>query len=403
LRRLSFRSRLFAILTLFALAPAALLTLGTGLAAWRTLPGISAGEAWDRVAQTGKGAIDSLRSAPLTEPQRKALDAHEQELESSVTQARRFQFVASRVAPALFVTALVALGILWLAASRVASHLARQLSRPIDELVGWTAMIEQGAMLPPALSRGAPEFEVLRSSMQSMASELEASRGRMREAERAVAFRETARRVAHELKNPLTPIQFAVSQIARSAPPELADAVRVLDEETRRLDRMARSFAQFGRLPEGPVSRIDVGELASTTAQSAIAGEGSIRVTIDPATPEIDGRYDALQRALLNVVLNAIEAGSTPSGVELRVAPSAIDGKPAAMIEVCDEGGGIAPDRLANVWEPYVTDKAGGTGLGLAIARQTILAHHGVTSIESVLGKGTTVRFVLPAASSIQG
>jgi signal transduction histidine kinase len=399
-KRLSFRTRLFAILTLFALAPAALLTLGMGVAAWRTLPGISAGEAWDRVARTGKGAIDSLRTVPLTARQRDALNAHERELESSVTQARRLQFVASRTAPVLIIAALVALSVLWLAASRVASHLSRQLSRPIDELVGWTAMIEHGSALPPATSRGAPEFEVLRTSMRGMAAELDASRNRMRDAERAFAFRETARRVAHELKNPLTPIQFAVAQIKRSAAPELTEAVRVLEEETTRLDRMARNFAQFGRLPEGPVSRVNVGELASSTAQSVAPTDARLRVLIDPATPEVDGRYDALQRALLNVVLNAVEAASGPAGIELRVGAGTIDGRPAAKIEVVDDGAGIAPERLESIWEPYVTDKVGGTGLGLAIARQTILAHHGVTSVDSVVGRGTTVRFLIPAASN---
>lgn len=212
-----------------------------------------------------------------------------------------------------------------------------------------------------------------------------------------MAFRETARRVAHELKNPLTPIQFAVAQIKRDAPPELAEAVRVLDEETRRLDRMARNFAQFGRLPEGPVSRIDVGELAASTAHSAMPQNGAVRVSVDADTPEIEGRYDALQRALLNVVLNAVDAASSPAAIEVRVGRGQVAGREAALIEVRDDGPGIPPERLESIWEPYVTDKAGGTGLGLAIARQTIVAHHGVASVDSVVGRGTTVRFLLPA------
>ncbi|MGQ0767184.1 MAG: sensor histidine kinase [Gemmatimonadota bacterium] len=397
-KRLTFRSRLFLILSLFALAPAALLTAGIGIGAWTLLPGISADEAWGRVARTGKGAIDSLSSSSLTQGQRATLDAHQQELESSVTQARRLQFVASRLLPVFLLIAIGTLAILWIAASRVAAHLSRQLSRPIDELVRWTSMIERGAPLPPASSRGAPEFETLRSSMKGMAAELELSRATMREAERALAFRETARRVAHELKNPLTPIQFALAQIRRAPVDGIAEPLRVIEEETARIDRMARSFSQFGRLPEGPVSRIDVGELARATCQSALpSNAGAIRVVIETGTPEIEGRYDALLRALLNVVLNALDAARTPEGIGIRVRPGTLSGKPAAVIEVSDDGPGVGADRLESIWAPYVTDKVGGSGLGLAIARQTVLAHGGVASADCAPGSGLTIRFMLPA------
>src|SRR5690606_4171226 len=109
----------------------------------------------------------------------------------------------------------------------------RQLSRPLDELVGWTGLIRLGRPIPAQSEReGAPEFEVLRSGMRTMARELEAGRLRALEAERAEAFRESARRFAHELKNPLTPIRFAVDRLRRTAPPELADTVEVLAEES---------------------------------------------------------------------------------------------------------------------------------------------------------------------------
>ena len=91
--------------------------------------------------------------------------------------------------------------------------------------------------------------------MREMAGELELGRARALEAERAAALRESARQVAHELKNPLTPIRFAVARLRRDAPPELAETVDVLAIESQRLEEMARSFAQFGRLPEGPQRR----------------------------------------------------------------------------------------------------------------------------------------------------
>ena len=103
-----------------------------------------------------------------------------------------------------------------------------------------------------------------------MASDLDAGRARELEAERLRAFRETARQVAHELKNPLTPIRLAVARLQRDAPPMLRDTVDVLATESARLEEMARSFSQFGRLPEGPAAEVDVGEMARYTTRAAV-------------------------------------------------------------------------------------------------------------------------------------
>jgi len=202
-KRLDFRKRLFLILSLFALVPAAVLTVAWGIAAWEAVPFVTAGTAWDRVAQTGKAAVEAVEGLPLTPQQQEALRTHELELEASVVQGRRLKFLAQRVAPVILLMAVGALAILWIAASRVAGHLSRQLSRPIHELVGWAAMIEQGQDIPPtSATRGAPEFDVLRQRMRSMAGELEQGRQRAVEAERLMAFRETARRVGAPPRGP---------------------------------------------------------------------------------------------------------------------------------------------------------------------------------------------------------
>ena len=399
-KRLDFRKRLFLILSLFALLPAAVLTVAWGMAAWQAVPFVTAGTAWDRVAQTGKEAVEAVEGLPLTAKQREALNTHELELQASVVQGRRLEFLAQRVAPVILLIAVGALALLWIAASRVAGHLSRQLSRPIHELVGWTEMIEQGQPIPPSgLTRGAPEFDVLRLRMRGMAAELELGRQRAVEAERLVAFRETARRVAHELKNPLTPIQFAIAQVKRSATPEMGDAVRVLEEETTRLDRMAKSFAQFGKLPEGARSAIDIAELARSTATVCVPSHIDLQLDLRPGIPLVEGHHDALQRALMNVVLNAVDACGNSGSISVRADASSLNGRPAVVLSVHDSGAGIPPDRLQAIWEPYVTHKPGGTGLGLAIARQAVLAHDGTVSAESEPGQGTTIHFVLPASN----
>jgi signal transduction histidine kinase len=311
--------------------------------------------------------------------------------------------------------------VLLLVASKVAGHLSRNLSRPLQELVGWTERIGRGQPLPEGPPRkGAPEFELLRRRMRDMARELDLGRKRAVEAERAATLRESARQVAHELKNPLTPIRFAVERLRRELPtvsPSLMETVEVLDLESRRLEAMARSFAQFGRLPEGPQAEIDVGELVRYTARSAVPADIGLALDIADETPMIHGHHDALARALSNVILNAVDACRTtadgPTGREAAGAPGSItvrvrpqthhngDGEQKVIeIAVADTGCGIPAEQLGRIWEPYVTSKPGGTGLGLAIARQTVLAHQGSVGAESSPGHGTTIKFFIPVDGS---
>jgi two-component system, NtrC family, nitrogen regulation sensor histidine kinase NtrY len=400
-----FRTRLFLILTLFATLPSIVLTLVWAGTFARALPLVSGSSAWERAAATGVRAIAAAQQAPLSPSDRAALRAHEIELQESLTQARRFGFVAQRAVPIIVAIAIVALGILFVVSSRVAGHLSRQLSRPIHELVGWTDRLGRGEELPEGPPRkGAPEFAVLRSRMRAVARELRDARAREIEAERLRAFRESARQVAHELKNPLTPIRFAVARLRREAPPPLADAVAVLDAESQRLEEMARSFSQFGRLPEGPPADVDVAELVRYTTRASVPPDVEADVHIDGDVPMIRGHHDALARALSNVLLNAVDAcrasredgAQRPPRIGVTVARERNNGDDGIIISVRDSGCGIPPDRLARIWEPYVTHKPGGTGLGLAIARQTILAHHGTVHATSAVGGGTEIRFTLP-------
>ena len=402
-----FRTRLFFILTLFATLPSIVLTLVWAGTFARALPLVSGGSAWERAAATGSRAISAAQRAPLSAQDRAALRAHELELQESLTQARRFGFVARRAVPVIVVVAIAAVGVLIVVSSRVAGHLSRQLSRPIDELVGWTDRLGRGEELPEGPPRkGAPEFAVLRSRMRAMARELRDARAREIEAERLRAFRESARQVAHELKNPLTPIRFAVSRLRREAPDSLSEVVEVLDAESSRLEEMAKSFAQFGRLPEGPPADVDVAELVRYTTRASVPPDVEADVQIESEVPMVRGHHDALARALSNVLLNAVDACRScradrpdrPARIGVTVARERRNGDDGIVIAVRDSGCGIAPDRLARIWEPYVTHKPGGTGLGLAIARQTVLAHKGTVHAASTLGDGTEIRFTLPTS-----
>ena len=398
MKQVGFRARLFLILLGFALIPTIVLAAAWEMTVVRALPLLGTTPAMERIAGTGTRAVESVRTAPLTEEQRALLAEHQRALGEGLLHARQMEFLMTRRAPV--VAALVALAaalLMGLVASRVAGHLSRNLSRPLSELVGWTAMIGRGEPLPEGPPRkGAPEFVMLRNRMREMASELRLGRVRALEAERATALRESARQVAHELKNPLTPIRFAIARLRREAPPALAETVDVLESESKRLEEMARSFAQFGRLPEGPRAPVDLAELARAATRSAVPAEVPVAVMVEEDVPMVPGHVDALGRALTNVLLNAVEASApgAPLGVSVRRATHGA----RAMVEVAvrDSGCGIIASRLAGIWEPYVTHKAGGTGLGLAIVRQTLLAHDGAVAAESAPGVGTTIRLFLP-------
>jgi two-component system nitrogen regulation sensor histidine kinase NtrY len=403
-KRVGFRGRLFAILLAFALVPSILIVVAWNATGSFVLPLVSATAAWDSVAATGERAVTAIRGANLSDAQRRALDAHERVLRNSVVNSRQADFVFRQGAKMLALATLLGVLVLAAGASRVAGHLSRNLSRPLRELVGWTERIGRGEPLPTTPPRrGAPEFEVLRRSMREMAGELEIGRARAVEAERSAALRESARQVAHELKNPLTPIRFAVERLRREAPAELAETVEVLATESQRLEALARSFAQFGRLPEGPRAEVDVGELARYTARATIPPSVEFRVDVADDVPMIQAHHDALARALSNVMLNAVDACKDGGAVGVRVRRTAHRGEDAVEIAVADTGCGISPDRLSRIWDPYVTSKPGGTGLGLAIARQAVLAHQGSVSADSRVGGGTEIRFVLPVDGNRNG
>jgi signal transduction histidine kinase len=382
------------ILASFALVPAIVLTLAWGGVVARVLPLMSGSAAWDSVAASGTKALEVARRQPRTVEDERLLATHEQELAGSVTQARRFGFLAKAAVPALLFGGLMLLALLSYLTSRVAGHLSRQLSRPLQELVGWTERIRHGEPLPERPEgRGAPEFAMLREGMRQMAVDLEMGRRSAVEAERLAAFRESASQVAHELKNPLTPIRFAVERLKRGVPEELRDAVDVLATESARLEAMAKSFAQFGRLPEGPPSDVDVGDLVRSVVRTAVSGSMSSDVEVSPDVPLLHVQHDALHRAMTNVLLNAVEACDGRGGLLVRVE---VAGNGDVVISCRDTGSGIPPERLATIWNPYVTHKTGGTGLGLAIVKQTVLANGGRVEAESTVGTGTEIRLIFP-------
>jgi signal transduction histidine kinase len=172
----------------------------------------------------------------------------------------------------------------------------------------------------------------------------------------------------------------------------MRDTVEVLAEEAARLETMAKSFAQFGRLPDGPAADIDVSELVTRVARSTVPERLAVQISADETLPLVHGFHEPLVRAVANVLMNAVDACGASGQIDIGLRHDA----PFVIITVRDSGVGIAPDALARIFDPYVTTKPGGTGLGLAIARQTMEAHRGSIDATSTLGVGTTISLRLP-------
>src|SRR5690348_14597213 len=246
---LPFRQRIFVILVALTAVPTALAVVGWALAVRTVAPSAGARVALEEVAASARQMVDKVDTTHLTPRERAALRDHLEQLSNSVTLARRAETYLRYYAGGFALVVIVFGGLALIAAVRVAGHLSRQLSRPIDELVGWTRLIRRRMPLPAGPpTRGAPEFEALRQALRELATALDAARERELEAERLRAFREVARRVAHEIKNPLTAMRIAVDQLGRTA--ERSDgrtmAVEVLEAETQRLNQLAKEFAEFG-------------------------------------------------------------------------------------------------------------------------------------------------------------
>ena len=216
---------------------------------------------------------------------------------------------------------------------------------------------------------------------------------------RVLAWGEVARQVAHEIKNPLTPIRLGVQHLQRARRRGSPDFDATLERtaqqilaEIERLDAIARAFARFGAPPTeaGPLVLADMVTLAADAAALyGLAGETEVTVRADgPVMARV--RKDEVKEVLINLVENARHAGATTVQLHVRSANS------AAVLDVVDDGRGIAADDLPRVFEPHFSTTTSGTGLGLAICRRLVESWGGRIAVTSAPGRGTTFTIAVP-------
>jgi signal transduction histidine kinase len=282
--------------------------------------------------------------------------------------------------------------------------MAERIADPIRQLTRATGRIARGDFDARIAVRSSDELRRLVDAFNGMAAELKAQRDQLERTHRLEAWAEMARQVAHEIKNPLTPIQLSAEHLQRvhadrgePLGPVLDGCVTSILGQVRLLRQIASEFSSFASSPTARRAPADPVQLVHDVIEPYRVGlEGRIEVRNDvtaPLPPVVVDRT-LVARALANIVENALHA--MPGAGRIQLTSRVADGTVAIRIE--DTGFGMDEEALGRVFEPYFSTKTTGTGLGLPIARRNIELSGGSISVESERGRGTAVTITLPVA-----
>ncbi len=305
--------------------------------------------------------------------------------------------------------------------------ITRRVTRRVALLAAATRLVGKGDLAVRVPTDASDEIGELTRSFNDMVRDMQHSRGRIEYLQRIGAWQEFARRLAHEIKNPLTPIQLSIQEVHRSYPGDdaafkkrLDDARSIIEEEVATLRRLTTEFSTFAKLPEASLAPADLNTFLREASRSfeataeELRGEGALPIEIrtqlsrQPLPVSIDAMM--LKRALDNLVRNAVQAQRGARPARAPTVTSDPDDKPArvlvrvaresahVVLEVLDAGPGVPERDRQRVFDPYFTTKSDGTGLGLPIVKKVVLEHHGeITCSDGELG-GAAFRILLPLA-----
>jgi two-component system nitrogen regulation sensor histidine kinase NtrY len=293
--------------------------------------------------------------------------------------------------------------------------IAARISRPIEELARAAEEVAHGNWETRVRVHSRDEVGTLARSFNHMTSELTGQREKLIQSERVAAWRELARRLAHELKNPLFPLQLTVENLvrARGLSEEVFDEVfrestQTLSMEIANLKTIIGRFSDFSKMPRPQLEPVDAGDaivrvaklyfpgLAATEALTGIDSRIECRIDLGASPLLIDADPELLHRALSNLVLNAMDA--MPEGGKLTLSAKSLGDR--IEIRVADTGQGLTPEECERLFTPYYTTKQHGTGLGLAIVQSVVADHEGTITVESQPGGGAAFVLLFPRAAS---
>ena len=288
----------------------------------------------------------------------------------------------------------------------IAFWISARITKPVEELAEAAREVAGGHWDTHIDVRGSDEIAQLAAAFNDMTKTLASQKERLVQTERVAAWRELARRLAHELRNPLFPMQITIENLQRARQLDAKQFLEVFHESTAtlktelaNLNSIVSRFSDFSKMPAPQFVRVNVNESLRNAVrlfepQFNEVGKPTItpELFLTEPLPEIDADPDLLHRAFQNLVLNALDA--MPAGGTLTLRTSEHDGN--VRIEVADTGKGLTPEECSRLFTPYYTTKLQGTGLGLAIVQSVVSDHHGTISVTSDEGRGTAFRIDLP-------
>lgn len=301
---------------------------------------------------------------------------------------------------ALVAAAAILIGLL------LAWWVSKRITLPVEELASGAREVASGRWDTQISVQGNDEIGQLAEAFNHMTDTLAAQKEKLVQTERVAAWRELARRLAHELRNPLFPMQITLENLQRArqlGPAQFqevfAEGTATLKAELANLNCIVGRFSDFSKMPAPQLARVNVNETLRNAVrlfepQFTAVGKPSITTEyfLNDSLPEVDADPDLLHRAFQNLVLNALDAMSGGGTLTLRTS----DRGDNVRIEVSDTGKGLTPEECLRLFTPYYTTKHQGTGLGLAIVQSVISDHHGTISVSSEEGRGTMFRIDLP-------
>jgi len=289
-----------------------------------------------------------------------------------------------------------------LLAAGLGAWVAQRVADPVARLTRATRQIASGRLDVRIVADTADELRRLVTDFNSMAATLQQQRAELGRAHELKAWADMSRQVAHDIKNPLTPIQLAAEHLQRVHEDQQRPLGAVFDQcvntvlkQVKLLRHIANDFANFAASPDPTVVDVPVSELLHEVVRPyrpGLAAHTRIDITVAPGLPPVRADRTFLARALTNLVENALQA--MPDGGELRLMATATP--PWITITVSDDGHGMTEDALARAFEPHFSTKTGGSGLGLANARRNIESCGGHIAATSQVGRGATMVITLP-------
>ncbi|TMQ17357.1 MAG: HAMP domain-containing protein [Deltaproteobacteria bacterium] len=305
-------------------------------------------------------------------------------LKQSIDAARTFSQIRTALPESYRTAFLVLLGVAGLAAAGFGMRASSFLTRRIDALVSTARKVSDGHLDARVELRGQDELAELGSAFNTMLDDLDQTRTQLEYLQRMGVWQDVARRLAHEIKNPLTPIQLAVQQCVSSYRGDearfrklLVDTGEIVEEEIAGLRRLVDTFRTLGALPKVEAAPI---ALAEVIDELKLDPTVAVHLTLAPPASPVTVRADKLllKRVLANLIENAIHAGEEAGATgDVVVGWAADPARNVVTITVDDHGHGVPEASRVKIFEPYVTTKSTGTGLGLAIARKIAIEHGG--------------------------